>query len=413
VSTLGSWSAGVAMPLLVLQVTGSPAKTGIVSFAFGFPLLVLALPAGALLDRVDRKRAMIACDCARLAASSSVVVALAADAVSFAQLVVVAVVEGACLEIFMIAQAAALKQVVAPAELSAAMTQNQVREHGAILAGPPLGGVLYGLGRAVPFVADAASYVCSLATLLAIRGPFQAVRTAPPGRVAEGARWLWRDPFLRATSLLSMGSDFVINAVYLVVIVVARESGASSALIGTMLMFLGLGGVAGAVAAPLLARRLPLRQVVVLTMLVPALLVPLLAIVDEPLQLGVIYGAMFFLHPTWDASVGTYRLLITPDRLQGRVQSVAILLSLGAVPLASLGIGFLIEAAGSTDAVLTLAAVMAVVALSAVFSRAVRTAPPPPEDEPTLIPASRTEGAGAELSPADTSSPSGASPRSS
>jgi predicted MFS family arabinose efflux permease len=150
--------------------------------------------------------------------------------------------------------------------------------------------------------------------------------------------------------------------------------------IGLMIAFLGVGGLAGATVAARLAKLLSLRQTVAITMVVPALLVPLLAIIEEPLLLGAIYGAMFFLHPTWDASVGTYRLLITPDRLQGRVQSVNILLAAGAVPLASLAIGLLIEAVGTTKAVLALAALMGLVAVCAVLSRAVRYAPPPPDD---------------------------------
>lgn len=377
VSTLGSWSAGVAMPLLVLDLTGSAAKTGIVSFAFGLPLLVLALPAGALLDRIDRKRAMIVCDCARLVASSSVVVALAFDRLSFAQLLVVAVVHGAALELFLIAEVAALKQVVAPPQLPAAMRQNELRQHGAILAGPPLGGVLYGLGPAAPFLADSISYAVSLASLLRIRSDFQQARTAPAiglrRSIAQGGRWLWRQPFLRATSLLSMGSDFVINAVYLLVIVVARESGASAALVGTMLLFLGLGGVLGSALATQLARRLTLRQVVVLTMLVPALLVPLLATTGDPLVLGPLFGLMVLLHPTWAATVGALRIELTPDALQARVHSVLLLTSLGPVPFGRLGVGFLFAHAGQAATIACLAALMAAVAVAALSSRSVRS----------------------------------------
>jgi hypothetical protein len=89
----------------------------------------------------------------------------------------------------------------------------------------------------------------------------------------------------------------------------------------------------------------------------------------------VIYGAMFALHPTWNASVGAYRLRATPDELQGRVSSIATLLSLGAVPLAALGSGFLLEVAGSTPTVLVLTVVMVVVAAAAYLSPAVRQAP--------------------------------------
>lgn len=386
ISALGSRVTGIALPLLVLTETSSPAKTGLAAFAFGVPLLAFTLPAGAFIDRWNRRMVMLVADTARLIALGSLAMALLFGVFSLGHVLAVAFVEGAGYTFFAVAERASLRHLVPRELLPAATAQNQVRESVALLAGQPLGGLLFSIGRVVPFAFDAISYLVSSIALVLIRRPLQVVRE-PEERhlrreVLEGLRFLLRKPFLRTTSLLVTGSDLVLNALFLTVIVIARENGASPTAVGLMIAFLGVGGFAGAAVAARLAKLLSLRQTVAVTMVVPALLVPLLAIADEPLLLGPIYGAMFFLHPTWDASVGTYRLLITPDRLQGRVQSVNILLSVGAVPLASLAIGVLIEAVGSTDAVLTLAAVMAAVALWAVFSRAVKNAPPPPpEDE--------------------------------
>ena len=397
ISALGSRVTGIALPLLVLTATGSPAKTGLAAFAFGLPLLALTLPAGVVIDRWNRRAVMLIADTARLAALGSLALALAGGVFSLAQVLAVAFVEGAGYTLFAVAERASLRHLVPRELLPAATAQNQVRESVGLLAGQPLGGLLFSLGRVVPFAFDALSYLVSLITLLLIRRPLQDVRTVDErhlGReVVEGLRFLLRQPFLRTTALLVTGSDLVLNALFLTVIVIAREHGASPTEIGLMIAFLGLGGIAGAAVAARLTRLLSLRHTVAVTMVVPALLVPLLALVHEPVLLGAIYAAMFFLHPTWDASVGTYRLLITPDRLQGRVQSVSILLSLGAVPLASLAIGFLIEAAGSTDAVLTLAAIMGAVAVAAVLSRAVREAPPPADHEATDATATATAAA--------------------
>lgn len=380
VSTLGSWVTGIALPLLVLAETGSPARTGLAAFAFGLPLLAFTLPAGALADRWNRRSVLLVAETARLVALGSLAVALLLDAFSLPHVLAVAFVEGTGYTFFTVAERASLRHLVPPELLPAAAAQNQARHSAAMLAGQPLGGLLFSLGRAVPFVFDALSYLVSLALLLLIRRPLQDERE-PRARnlrdeIVEGLAFLWRHPFLRTTSLLVTGSDLVLNALFLTVIVIAREHGASAGAIGLMTACVGAGGLVGATLAPALARRLSLRQTVGVTMAVPALLVPLLAFVTQPLLLGLVYGAMFFLHPTWDASVGTYRLLITPDYVQGRVQSANTLLSAGAVPLASLAVGFVLELAGSRQTVAALAVLMALVAVAALSSRSIRDAAP-------------------------------------
>lgn len=381
VSTLGSWVTGIALPLLVLTETGSPARTGLAAFAFGLPLLAFTLPAGALIDRWNRRSVMLLADTARFVALASLAIALLFDVFSLPHVLAVAFVEGTGYTFFTVAERASLRHLVPSELLPAATAQNQARQSAAMLAGQPLGGLLFSLGRVVPFAFDAISYLFSLVMLSLIRRPLQDVRD-PAARhlrreIGEGLAFLWRKPFLRTTSLLVTGSDLVLNALFLTVIVIAREHGASATAVGLMTAALGVGGVAGAAIAPALARRLSLRQTVALTMAVPALLVPLLGFVTEPLPLGVIYGAMFVLHPTWDASVGTYRLLITPDRLQGRVQGANTLLSSAALPLASLVVGVVLELGGSRITVAALAALMALVAVGALVSPAVRDAPPP------------------------------------
>jgi len=145
-------------------------------------------------------------------------------------------------------------------------------------------------------------------------------------------------------------------------------------LIGAMFAFLGVGGLLGSVLAPRLSRRLSTRVVVVATMWVVTGLVPLLFL-PGTITPGIVYGAMFVLHPTWNAVVAAQRLRLTPDELLGRVQSVATLLSLGSVPFAFLLVGFLLQAFGTTPTVLALLGVMAVVAVAAFVSPAIRSAP--------------------------------------
>ncbi len=95
----------------------------------------------------------------------------------------------------------------------------------------------------------------------------------------------------------------------------------------------------------------------------------------DPVALGVVYAAMFALHPTWGAVIGSYRVTLVPDRLQGRVQSAMLILSLGAVPVGSLAVGYLLERIGGMATILVLASVMLPVGIAPAVSRSAWTPP--------------------------------------
>lgn len=377
-SFLGSEVAWIAFPLLVLATTGSPARAGIVGFAEALPRGLLMLPAGALVDRWDRKRTMILVDAVRGMAFVSVVAALAVDALSFGHIVAVVAVDGAGSAFFMVAERSALPHVVADHQLEAAMVRNQAREFGALLAGQPLGGVLFSLGRSVPFVFDAVSYLVSVVSLSFVRARFQVERAVTADRlraqIAAGLRWFWRHPFVRTTSLLSMGNDLVLNSLYLVVIVLARERGASAALIGAMLGVFGAAGIVGSFIVKPVVRALSVRGIVVASQWLVVALVPLL-FVPGRITPGIVFGAMFLLHPAWSATVSTYRLRVSPDELRARVAGITGTLSLVTRSVGVLVSGALLEAAGSTPTVWCALGAGLVVALAATTSPAVRSGP--------------------------------------
>src|SRR5947208_3262427 len=156
-SRLGFQVALVAYPLLVLALTGSAAKAGLVGFARALPWLLFSLPAGALIDRLNRKHVMVFSDLAAFIALLSIPVAVSMGELSLAQIVIVAFVEGGCLVFFGIAETAALRSVVPTEQLSDAVAANDARAYAARVAGTPLGGALFGLSRALPFLADAVS----------------------------------------------------------------------------------------------------------------------------------------------------------------------------------------------------------------------------------------------------------------
>ncbi len=152
-SDTGGQVSLIAYPLLVLALTGSPALAGVVGTAREVALICLQLPAGALSDRFDRRLTMIACDIVRSALLGVLAVLVFAHLASWPAVLAVGLIEGAAGGLF--DPTASLPSIVAKEQLVEARAATEGRTWAASLAGPALGGVLFGLGRAVPFLADA------------------------------------------------------------------------------------------------------------------------------------------------------------------------------------------------------------------------------------------------------------------
>ncbi len=376
VSELGAQLSLVAYPLLALALTGSPAKAGIVGLARIGPIAVMALPAGALADRVNRKHLMATCDAVRAIALGVLAIAVASGHVAYATILVVAVVDGSGFVVSYVAERGALRQLVPDEQLARAVARNESRTFAAMLAGPPLGGVLYGLGRAVPFLVDALSYAASTVSMLLIRSDFQQARGGPErGPLTEGLRWLWRRPFMRACMLLFAAGNPIYSGLGLLIVVLARRDGASPALIGAMLAVAAAGGLAGTLIAPALQRRWPAHRSLLAETCTTALVLPLLLVVHNALLLGLIVAAAELFTPVTNATVVSQRVALAPDRLQGRVQAGSTLVSFSAGWLGPLAVGVLLEYAGRTTTVLTLAGWALLLAIAVATVPAFRAGP--------------------------------------
>jgi hypothetical protein len=346
-STAGTASTGIAYPLLVLALTSSPAKAGLVGFARLAPYALLALPAGVAADRWNRKSLMIGADVVRALMLAGLAVAVQLDHAGWPLIAAIAFAEGAGAVVFGVAQAGALRAIVPRRQLPAAVGAQRARSAAVDLAGPPLGGALFAVGRALPFAVDSASYAFSIASLAAIRTPFQEERelesTRLRSQVAEGFRFLWRQPFIRATTFLYALLNVTIPALLLVVIVVGRREGLSSSEIGGLVAAFGAALLAGALLSPLLRRRLSVRAIILLELWTALgsglfLVWPTIWV----LVAGMLPQAIVI--PATDSVVVGYRVAVTPDRLLGRVESVRSNLARLIDPLGPLAAGLLLSA---------------------------------------------------------------------
>jgi MFS family permease len=382
-SSLGSQISQVAYPLLVLAVTGSPAKAGVVGFAHELPIGVLALPGGALADRVDRKRLLIAVDAVTALALFAIPIGLLVGHVPYGVILAVALIDGAGFSLTYAAERGVVPHLVAPEQLGEAVARNESRIFGAMVGGPPLGGLLFALGRAVPFLADAISYAASSITKLLIATDFQGERE-PGGAWAplDGLRWLWERPFFRMVSLLFALGNPVLHGLLLLVVLLAKHHGASSALVGVMLGIGAAGGLIGAMVAPRLSRRLTARMALVGENLVLVLAIPLLLVAHNPLLTGLILAAAMLVTPLTNTIVVGYRVALVPDHLQGRVQAASIVITFSVAWLGPLVVGVLFQHAGPAATILSMTGWALGMLAVAMGSRAFR--------HPPVLPATRS-----------------------
>jgi MFS family permease len=344
-SNTGSQMTTVAYPLLVLAMTGSEFDAGAVAFARSLPSALLAIPAGVLADRHDRRRLMIAADVVRVFAIGLLaVLVMSHDAVLWS-IVVVAFVEGLGGALFSAAQVGALRAVVPVEQLPAAAGAQSGRAAAAGVVGPPIGGALFAVSNALPFFADCISYACSTASLLAMRTPFQQAtdpdRSDWRARIAEGLRFVWRQPFLRTCALLFGLANFIGPGVMLSVVVIGHHQSLSGGVIGILVASFGAGVVVGSLISGHIVRALPPRAVLLLELWT---WVGCAAFVIWPnvyvLAASILPTALVI--PSSDSIVHGYRIAMTPDRLLGRSESARRMISLLIAPLGPLVAGILL-----------------------------------------------------------------------
>jgi MFS family permease len=377
-SSFGTSSSSIAFPLLVLAVTHSPAKAGVVAFARSIPSVLFALPAGLAADRSSRRRLMIAADGVRVLAIGTLAATILVGRLAFWEIVVVAFVEGAGSALFFGAQPGALRAVVPAHQLPAAAAAETGRGAAVRLVGPPLGGALFGLARALPFLVDAVSYAFSTLSLLAMRTPFQEERepdlASLGSRLAEGFRFVWNQPFLRTCAVLFGLANFIGPGVLFAIVVIGKQQGLSGGEVGALVAAFGACLLLGSFLSPLVRRLLPVRAVLLLelwTWLGCAffLVWPNVYV----LAAGILPTALAI--PSTDSVVHGYRIAMTPDRLLGRAESVRSTISLLIAPLGPLIAGLLIETASARAAIAVFAATGLVLAMWGTLSPSIQAAP--------------------------------------
>lgn len=262
-SAVGDSFALVALPLLVLQATGSVAQMGLVTGINGIGQIVAGVFAGVIADRVDRRRLMIVCDWARFVLYGLIPLWWAVFGPAFWLIYVVVLFTSLFGMTFSVAYMTAINNLVDHDQFTYANARLQSSAAVANVIGPVLAGVISArFGPVAAIGVDALTFAVSAASLMRIQ--MRKVHLPQVGEQVEsrlrelsaGLRYLWSDPTLRAMTWLNASLSFLVGgALNLFIFHIKHDLAQNDSAVGLALSIASVGAAIGALTAPWLRRR--------------------------------------------------------------------------------------------------------------------------------------------------------------
>jgi len=369
ISMLGDQFTLLALPWLVLRLTGDPLALGTVIAAMGVPRALLMLVGGALVDRHAPARVLLVSRLACAALLAALALLVATGAATLPWIHAFAVTIGIATAFAHPASSAILPRSVPPALIRPANALLMSMRQATMLIGPLLGAALIaasashaghhpagladGPGLAAAFALDAASFIAAALALLPVKVPATAAALRSQSivaSIAEGLRALWNDPLLRAMCLYVTAIGLLVGGPLQVALplLAERQLHGDAATLGLLTAGHGAGILAGLV----LAGRLKGRRAGALgTLGTTVLLIDGLA--------GLVFIALGQATGTWQAiallapigaMAGFVQVAVmswiqsrVPPQMLGRAMSVLMVLILGLAPLSSAAAGWLLR----------------------------------------------------------------------
>jgi MFS family permease len=337
-SALGTGLTVVAAPLYVSARTSNALVVAATTGVAMLPWLLFALPAGVLVDRVDRRRLMVAVDWARAAAMGVLAVAILTGWSSIVLLDLV---------LFLINTGETAFEPAAQSMVPAVVSRDQLeRANGWLVGGltlsrymiaGPLGGFMFVVAASIPFFANAGTYAASAVLLGLVSGTYRVARPDNAGRrtrvraeVTEGLRWLLRQRMLRTMAVLIGLLNITLAAATAVLVLLAKERlHVGSVGYGSLFTCMAVGSLLGSAVGDRVIRRVTATWTIRIGLLVEALTHLTLALATNVYVVGVVL-AVFGIHAALWTIVGTsLRQRLTPAHMLGRVSSANLFISAG------------------------------------------------------------------------------------
>lgn len=356
-SSIGQNISTIALPLLILSLTGSAGEAGLTGTVAAIAGYFGGIIGGPLVDRFDRRTVLICCDGFRCLVAAVMVLLIATHNAPLPVLIVLAALGTLpALPVSSAIQAAIVK-VVAPAQLDQAIAQDMARGQAGGLAGNALGGLLFGIAAAIPFAAEAIGLLVSVLGATAIKTSL-AVEASPEAgssderrpsffsSIFDGLRWLMARPVMMGICLSVALGNFAFGGLDLVAIVFARHHGASSFQVGLIFAIQAGAGILGAIIATQVIRTFGRLGTTLGFFWIETCIIPLLAFAHSYILIGLLLGLAALLNPASNVIMLGKMMPMIEDEMRGRVLSFIGLLSGGLAALGPIVAGLLLDAIG-------------------------------------------------------------------
>lgn len=338
---VGAGVGAFAVPLVAYQVTGSVVQAGLISFVGQLGSVLSSLPAGVVVDRVDRRRLIMAGTAVGALAWLTVVAAGVAGALTAPHLATALFVSSVVRALLDPADNAAVHAVVPTEQLGQAMSVQQGREAAANLLAGPIGGVLFGMGGVLPFLVSALGRLTATVTTALVREPLngdleEARAEHPLTSLKQGLRFVWSQPLFRMILPLFTVVNLTLNGMMTAINLELVRTGTAPALIGLIGTAVGIGVLAGSVVAAPLVQRVRVATLTVAALGMGAVATLVMANLHSYWgYVGALTGLMLFA-PALNAGLLSYVTATTPGRMQGRMAAALGLTGVVSAPLAPL-----------------------------------------------------------------------------
>jgi MFS family permease len=355
VSLIGTWMQRVGQAWLVLELTNSAFKLGMISSLQFAPVLLFAVPAGAFVDRMPKRRLLLVTQTVLMLQASVLTVLVWTGHVQYWHIAVLATVYGMAQAVDMPTRQSFVADLVGRSHLMNAIALNSALFNAARLVGPAVAGVLiarYGLPQA--FLFNAFSFLAVIGALLALRTegrPHPSAGTTMLEKIRGGLVYAAATPLIRfvLTLLLSV-SFFVLNFNVLVPLVTKQMLHGSAGDFGLLMASLGGGAIAGALTLALVIRGRPPIVLPVTAGLVASAGTITLAFASSVAMAAATLVVIGVSQIVFQATCNSILQLTAPDGLRGRIMSLYSLVFAGVTPFGALAVGYVAETLGTPAA---------------------------------------------------------------
>lgn len=385
-SSLGTGIAAIALPLILLELTGSSIVAGGITAATMVITVTLGLLAGVLADRWPRRRVLVITAAISAVGWALAALALGAETSALPVLIGASLLSAVAMTLFQPAQNGAVRHLVPDCQLPQAIAIDEARETVAGLLGGPIGGALLAVSAVVSLWANAAGFLVAALCISLITGALGPERDVErvegvgaftrglASDAAEGLRHLWSSPSVRLCFLAAACLNVPFIGMQIGLVLALRDAGTPVYLIGLVELATGLGAIVGAMLVGVLSRRVDLGRLILLTTAAIAVSALLIGVVFPRVEF-VLPGCflMTLFVPALNGTLIGHVFASAPEDMAGRIGSAAGVASGLLVPIAPLIVGLLVDLGSGRFALLAMAGLLGLITLVLASSRSIRS----------------------------------------